>query len=193
MYIISTVHRLNINPKELNIPDDEVFFFEGNSHEEDYKMALENQYENCGFLLTNYNSMDPSLNEYNKGILTMTYIDNYNYWSSDIDKYRLQKKEVIDKMINRLEEIYKGISKHIVVSELGTPRTMERYTKNPKGAVYGYAQSVKQSGRYRIKKETSIPNLSFVGAWTNPGGGYEGSISGGMVEAQRVHKLMKNG
>ncbi len=182
---------LDVNPKELNIPDDEVFFFAGNSHEDDYKMALENKYEKCGFLLTNYNSMDESLNENTKGVLTMTYIDNYNYWSSDRDTYRSQKKEVIDKMISRLEEYYKGISKHIVVAELGTPRTMERYTKNPKGAVYGYEQSVKQAGRYRIKKETSISNLSLVGAWTNPGGGYEGAISGGMVEAERINKIFK--
>lgn len=182
---------LDVNPKELNIPNDEVFFFQERSHEDDYKMALENQYEKSGFLLTNYNTMDESLNEHTKGVLTMTYIDNYNYWSSDKIKYKLQKEEVIQKMINRLEKYYKGISKHIVVAELGTPRTMERYTKNPEGAVYGYAQSLKQSGMHRLKKETSISNLSFVGAWTNPGGGYEGAISGGMVEAQRINKLLK--
>ena len=181
---------VDVDPKDLKIPEDEVFFFEGNSHEEDYKMALENRYEESGFLLTNYNSMDKSLNEYNKGVLTMTYIDNYSYWSSDKEKYKKQKKEVTDKMINRLEKYYSGISNHIVVAELGTPRTMQRYTLNPKGAVYGYSQSVKQAGRYRFKKESSISNLSFVGAWTNPGGGYEGSISGAMVEAQRVSKIL---
>lgn len=181
---------LDINPKDLNIPDDEVFFFEGSSHEDDYKMAIENKYEECGFLLTNYNSMDKLLNEHNKGVLTMTYVDNYDYWSDNKQVYKEQKIEVINKMINRLEKYYNGISNHIVVAELGTPKTMERYTSNPKGAVYGYEQSIKQSGRYRIKKETSIPNLSFVGAWTNPGGGYEGAISGGMVEAQRISKIL---
>ncbi|MEG1284442.1 MAG: NAD(P)/FAD-dependent oxidoreductase [Romboutsia sp.] len=181
---------LDISPEKLNIPNDEIFFFEGTSHEDDYKMALENKYEESGFLLTNYNSMDKPSNHSDKGILTMTYIDNYDYWSSDKEIYKKQKIEVTNKMINRLEKYYKGISSHIVVAELGTPKTMERYTLNPKGAVYGYEQSVNQSGRYRLKKESSISNLSFVGAWTNPGGGYEGSISGGMVEAQRISKIL---
>ncbi|MEG1310998.1 MAG: NAD(P)/FAD-dependent oxidoreductase [Romboutsia sp.] len=181
---------LDINPNELNIPNDEVFFFGEGSHEEDYKISLDNRYEKSGFLLTNYNSMDKMLNEENKGVLTMTYIDNYDYWSNDRGEYKSQKKEVIYKMINRLEKYYKGISNHIVVAELGTPKTMERYTLNPKGAVYGYNQSVKQSGRYRLKNKSSISNLSFVGAWTNPGGGYEGSISGGMVEANRIRNIL---
>lgn len=53
-----------------------------------------------------------------------------------------------------------NISKHIIVAELGTPRTMERYTKNPKDAVYGYEQSVKQAGGHRMKKETSEYNTT---------------------------------
>lgn len=183
---------LDINPSEIGIPDDEIFFFEGDSHENDYEMSINNKYEESGFLLTNYTSMDKFLNKENHGVITMTYIDNYDYWSNNKTKYKIQKDEVIKKMINRLEKYYKGISNHIIVSELGTPKTMERYTLNPKGAVYGYEQSISQSGRYRLKKDTSIDNLSFVGAWVNPGGGYEGSISGGMVEASRIDEILKN-
>lgn len=181
---------LDCNPKEIGIPNDEVFFLEAESHEADYKLAKENEYEKSGFLLTNYNSMDSSLNSHENGVLTITFIDNYEYWANDKDEYKSQKLDVTSKIINRLEMYYKGISKHIVVSELGTPKTMERYTKNPKGAVYGYGQYVKQAGRHRLKSETSIRNLSLVGAWTNPGGGYEGSISGGISEAIRIKKNM---
>lgn len=178
---------LDCNPRELNIHKDEVFFFNGDSHEQDYERALSSDYENSGFLLTNYNSMDSTLNIDRKGVITMTYIDNYEFWSDNKETYNSQKKYSIDKMIERLEKYYKGISEHIVVAELGTPKTMERYTNNPKGAVYGYAQYINQSGKHRLKKYCSIKNLSFVGAWTNPGGGYEGVISGGMVEANRIY------
>ncbi|MGL5244507.1 MAG: phytoene desaturase family protein [Sarcina sp.] len=181
---------LDCNPKELGIPKDEVFFFENDYAEEDYKLALNNNYEEAGFLLTNYSSMDITLNDENKGVITVTYIDNYDYWSTNKDEYEKQKEDVTKRMIKRLEKYYKDLGKHIVVAELGTPRTMERYTKNPKGAVYGYAQYVNQAGRHRLKKETSVKNLSFVSAWTNPGGGYEGVISAGMVEAQRISKIL---
>ena len=182
---------LDCEPSEINIPDDEIFFVEGRSHKEDYQMALSNQYEKSGFLLTNYSSMDESLNEKNKGVLTMTYIDNYDYWKSDKEEYKKQKTEVTEKLVQRLSKYYPSIKEHIVVLELGTPRTMERYTGNPKGAVYGYAQTVKQAGKLRMSSKTSIENLSFVGAWTSPGGGYEGSISGGITEAIRISKILK--
>lgn len=179
---------LDCNPSELNIPDDEVFILGDGSHEENYSLSLEGSYEKASFLLTNYNGMDKNLNEYNNGVLTVTYIDNYDNWSKDRVEYKKQKEEVTEKIIERVEEYYKGVKDHIVVKELGTPMTMERYTGNPKGAVYGYDQSVKQAGRHRLKSLTSIKNLSLVGAWVNPGGGYEGSISGGITEAQRILK-----
>lgn len=169
---------LDCNPRDIGIDKEEIFFLKGKSHEEDYNLALNNKYDKSGFLLTNYNEIDKSLNEYNKGVLTMTYIDNYNYWPKYKEIYRKQKEEVTKIMIDTLETYYKGISNHIVIKELGTPKTMERYTKNKMGAVYGYSQYVNQAGKYRLKKESSVSCLSFVGAWVNPGGGYEGAISG---------------
>lgn len=69
---------------------------------------------------------------------------------------------------------------------------MEKYTGNINGAVYGYEQNIKQAGRHRLKSRTSIKNLYLVGAWVNPGGGYEGAMSGGMVTAQDIHHNIKN-
>ncbi|EGC92539.1 conserved domain protein [Turicibacter sp. HGF1] len=121
--------------------------------------------------------------------MTMTYLDNYERWPSEKTQYKLKKEEVTQMMLARLEKMYPGITSHIVVKELGTPKTMERYTKNPKGAVYGYAQTVKQSGRYRLKNQTNISNLFMSSAWNNPGGGYEGVISSGIMTARRIHLM----
>ncbi|MGL4373307.1 MAG: phytoene desaturase family protein, partial [Turicibacter sp.] len=181
---------LKCHPKILQIPEDEVFFLGGNSHEEDYELARHNEYERSGFLLTNYNTLDSTLNDENKGVLTVTYLDNYEYWSKKLETYKQQKQEVTDKILKRLEAIYPNFIENVEVLELGTPRTMERYTKNCKGAVYGYAQTVDQAGRHRLKSKTSIHNLWLVGAYVNPGGGYEGSISSGMVAAQAVHRFL---
>lgn len=176
---------LDCAPSTLNIPEEEVFFFGGQSHEQDYEMALNQQFDTCGFLLTNYGSMDSKFD----GILTVTYLDNYDSWPIEKTEYKSKKEEVTQIILTRLEKIYPDITAHIVVKELGTPRTMERYTKNPKGAVYGYAQTVKQSGRHRLKNETSISNLFISSAWNNPGGGYEGVISSGIMTARRIHRI----
>lgn len=182
---------LKCNPEEINIPRDEVFVFGENSHEEDYKLAIEGKYEKCGFLLTNYNSMDESLNDKEKGVLTFTFVDNYKNWSSDKEIYKQQKESVTQIILNRLEKLYPQIKGNIEIIELGTPRTMERYTNNKYGAVYGYSQKVNQSGRFRLNSKTPIKNLYLVGAWVNPGGGYEGSISSGMMVAQNIHSRQK--
>ena len=182
---------LDCNPNDLNIPDDEVFYMGGKSPEEDYEISLNNDYKNAGFLLTNYNSMDDTLNPSDKGVITITFIDSYNYWNIDRNSYNERKDKVSNIIIARLEKLFKNIKEHIVLYELGTPRTMEKYTLNPKGAVYGYSQEVKQAGRYRLKNKTSIKNLNIVGAWVSPGGGYEGVISSGITCAELIRKKLK--
>ena len=176
---------LDCHSSKLKIPEEEVFFLGGDTPEQDYEMTLNQQFDTCGFLLTNYGSIDSNF----EGILTMTYLDNYERWPSEKTQYKLKKEEVTQMMLARLEKMYPGITSHIVVKELGTPKTMERYTKNPKGAVYGYAQTVKQSGRYRLKNQTNISNLFMSSAWNNPGGGYEGVISSGIMTARRIHLM----
>lgn len=182
---------LDCNPKELNIPVEEVFYFDAANPEENYKLSIQSNYKECGILVTNYSSMDESLNEYNKGVLTVTLIDNYNYWSKDKSEYTAQKENLKNILIDRLEKKFPGIKSHIVVTELGTPKTMERYTNNINGAVYGYSQTIKQAGRHRLSTNTPINNLFLVGAWVNPGGGYEGSISSGMIVAQNIYNKLK--
>ena len=183
---------LDCNPSELNIPVEEAFYFDAGTPEEDYQLSIKSDYKNCGILVTNYSSMDETLNEYNKGVITVTIIDNYDAWSKDREEYLVQKESLKNILIDRMEEKFPGIKEHIVVTELGTPRTMERYTNNTKGAVYGYSQTIKQAGRHRLKTETPIDNLFLVGAWVKPGGGYEGSISSGMVVAQNIASKLKN-
>lgn len=181
---------LDCHPSLLNIPDEEIFYGDGMSAEENYAYSLNAQYEKCGFVLTNYSHADPSLNAPDKGVITLTILDDYAYWSTNQETYKKQKEYLTQLLLERLEEKFPQIKEHIVLTELGTPRTMERYTNNPKGAVYGYAQTVKQAGRHRLSHQTPLPNLLLVGAWVNPGGGYEGSISSGMMVAQALAKSL---
>lgn len=181
---------LDCNPEELNIPVEEIFYFDNGSPEKNYDLSIKANYKECGILVTNYSSMDKTLNHYDKGVITVTLIDDYRNWSNDKSKYAKQKEELTNIIIDRLEASFPGIKEHIKVYELGTPKTMERYTNNPNGAVYGYAQTVKQSGRYRLSTNTPVCNLFLVGAWVTPGGGYEGSISSGMTVAQNINELL---
>lgn len=182
---------LDCTTEEAGIPQEEIFVCCGKSHEEDYELAMKNQYQKSGYLLTNYSSMDASFHPNGLGVMTMTYVATYDSWNIEEEAYEQKKQEVIQEMLERLQRDYPRLKGHILVTELGTPKTMERCTKNVGGAVYGYSQNVKQTGEHRIQRDTGIPGLSFVGAWVSPGGGYEGTITGAIEEAQRIHCLFK--
>src|SRR5690606_16590978 len=110
-------------------------------------------------------------------------------WPEDRREYRKQKQRVIQILLKRLENHIPGITDVIDVLELATPRTMFRYTWNHEGAVYGFAQTVSQSNMFRLSSKTPYKNLSRVGDWTRPGGGFQGAIVSGYQEAERLSKI----
>ena len=75
-----------------------------------------------------------------------------------------------DKILKKAEKFIPNLRKHIIAAELATPRTMERYTSNPDGSVFGPSQIVTQSGLNRLKPETPIDGLYLCGTGTHPGG-----------------------
>ena len=79
-----------------------------------------------------------------------------------------------------------GIKNEIEYYEVGTPTTIRRYTLNPEGTAYGYAQIPSQAGRRRVKIQSPIPNLYFASAWTEPGHGFTGAILSGKYCAEDI-------
>jgi prolycopene isomerase len=73
-----------------------------------------------------------------------------------------------------------GLSKAIEVMEIGTPLTNIRYTGNYRGAVYGWDQTVDNSGGSRLPHKTPVKNLFLAGAWTRPGHGYSAVMWSGL-------------
>ena len=73
-----------------------------------------------------------------------------------------------------------GLSQEIEVKEIGTPLTNVRYTRNYRGAIYGWNQTPDNSGDRRIGHATPVKNLYLAGAWTRPGHGYNGVIQSGI-------------
>jgi len=73
-----------------------------------------------------------------------------------------------------------GLSAAIEVKEIGTPLTNVRYTGNYRGAIYGWDETVSNSGNARLPHDTPIRNLYLSGAWTKPGHGYGGVLWSGV-------------
>ena len=151
-----------------------------------FKYYKEGTSEKCQFALVNYTMIDPTNAPKGKNAIEIISIMPYDYkgdWdmSKGYNAYKALKEKVAWDFIRRIEKWYPGISKHIEVLEVGTPRTMERYTLNPKGTIFGWEYTIDQSMFKRLPHNTPIENLFLAGAWTFPGGGQSTVLISGVM------------
>ncbi|MFO0400017.1 MAG: FAD-dependent oxidoreductase [Sphingobacteriia bacterium] len=140
-----------------------------------------------------YSQLDSDLCPPGKSFVTMGSLDYMCNWEGlDEQAYALKKAKVTQIILKRLEQHFPGVVQHIEHYELATPRTLARYTANPQGTAYGYAQLNEQSGLKGFEHRSPIPGLYFASAWTNPGSGFTGVIAGGYDCAIEVNRKLKH-
>lgn len=141
------------------------------------------------FIFVDYGKVDAQLAPPHKseGVICATdYIEDWENLNKE--DYKAKKEEIAQILLQRLEKQYPGIQNSIEYYEVSTSKTIERYTSNPSGSVYGYAQTKDQIGTKRFRNNFLIPNLYFASAWAFPGGGFEGSIQGGFLAALQMNQ-----
>jgi len=144
---------------------------------------------NKGFVFVDYGQIDAELAPKGKSVGVICAADYLSDWK-DLDKetYAVRKEEVAQNLFNRLEKEIPGIKEQIEYYEVGTAKTVQRFTLNPEGTAYGFAQTPNQAGMKRTPFKSPIKNLYFAGAWTFPGGGFTGAIISGFLCANGITK-----
>ena len=134
-----------------------------------------------GVVLTIQSNVYGKEKEEGKTVLNSFKIGYYKEWESLNEKqYADKKAKNCDEMLSLIGKYLPGIEDHLIVCEYATPKTMEHYTLNEKGSIYGFANTKGQTGFGRNGSlRTKIKNLYFSSAWGFPGGGYEGAIRSG--------------
>lgn len=146
-------------------------------------------FDKRSFVFVDYSQIDSDLAPKGKTVGTICTYDYLSDWENlDSEQYQHKKQQVAETIFKRLEKTIPGITQEIECYEVGTPKTINRYTLNPRGSVYGFAQTPKQAGIFRIANKSPIKNLYFASAWTNPGGGFTGAIWSGWICANEVLK-----
>ena len=141
------------------------------------------------FIFVDYGQIDSQLAPEGKSagaICTVDYLKDWERLSKD--EYKAKKEEVAQILLQRLDKQFPGIKESIEYYEVATPKTMQRFTLNPEGTPYGFNQSKEQTGTKRFRNNFLIPNLYFASAWAFPGGGFEGSITGGFLAALQMNR-----
>lgn len=136
------------------------------------------------FTFVDYGQIESGLAPGVKSVGAVCCIDYLDDWESLGKKeYDDKKEQVAQVFIERLERIIPGFKESVEYYEVGTPATVKRYTLNPGGAVYGFAQT---PAIKTVDTLESVNNLHFASAWGKTGGGFSGAIYGGYLCAINI-------
>ncbi len=126
--------------------------------------------------------LDDTLAPEGENVLVLTTLMPYGAST----KWREDKPRHVERMLLQAEKRLPGLMGHLRFAEGGTPRTMERYTRNTAGAIYGWELSPSQVGLGRLGNRTPLRGLTLAGQWTQPGGGIYGVVLSGVAAASWV-------
>lgn len=144
-----------------------------------------------GFELVDYSQVDHGLAPSGKSVGVISLVDYASNWQGLSEAaYGEQKEYVANVLIDRMDRALPGARDALEHYELATPRTIERFTGNPNGCIYGFEQSLGQSVPFRLGHTSPINNLYFASAWVTPGGGYTGAMLAGMTCARAVAQAL---
>jgi len=150
----------------------------------DIKANNKGDFRNRSFTFVDYSQLDSMLTRGEKSVGVICCIDYLTDWDKlNKENYKEKKKEVAEIFIGKLEKLIPGIQSQIEFYEVGTSKTVARYTLNPGGAVYGFAQTPE---RVITEQFQSIDKLHFASAWTKIGGGFSGAIFSGYLCAMDI-------
>jgi prolycopene isomerase len=156
----------------------ETFLYDSWDHEAAWRSSLEGR--PSWLSVTVPTLSDPGLAPEGRQLLVLTTLVPY----ASASAWRAAKQPLERRLLELAERRFPGLGRSLCFAESATPRTMERYTRNTAGAVYGWELSPSQVGPGRPSAATPLPGLSLVGHWTHPGGGIYGVVWSALAAAR---------
>ena len=133
------------------------------------------------FTFVDYSQVDSDLAPEGKSVGAVCAIDYPSDWNKlSREEYTRMKADVADTITERCEKFIPGFRDAVDYVEVATSLSVKRFTLNPEGAVYGFAQN---PGK-RMDYLSALPeNIHIASAWGKFGGGFSGAIFSGYMTA----------
>ncbi|MBD3404865.1 MAG: FAD-dependent oxidoreductase [Candidatus Lokiarchaeota archaeon] len=146
--------------------------------------------EDVSYLMTrifNYgNSFAPS----GKTVIQVELETDWDYWYNlhefDMDTYQSEKERIASEVADFHNQFYEGFKDAIEVTDVSTPFTMWRYTKNYRGAYMGWLPASDLLMTRFKKKIPGLANCFLAGQWAMGMGGVLPAIYSGRQAIQLV-------
>lgn len=130
---------------------------------------------------------DPSLAPEGKTVVQVILKTDFDHWYRLQEKralYEAEKAKVASNVLYRLETLYPGISSLVEMTDVATPFTFWRYTRNYKGSWLGWLPTPET---IRTKLPNTLPGLAnfyMAGQWVLPSAGIPPALYSGRTLVQ---------
>ncbi len=125
-----------------------------------------------------------------KTVMTVRLPTDYEFWTrlkkSDPQRYRAEKKAVIQEVIGILDQRFPGLAQHLERSDIATPATFVRYTGNWQGSYEGWLPTPRILGRRIPYTLPGLKDFYMAGHWVVAGGGLPSAALSGRYVAQMI-------
>ena len=158
---------LNIDLKERGYKDTEIFYNTYLNSTKNYEAMMKGDYTNSAVSITIYSNLDdPVYAPKGKSVVKLDAYSEISFWPADRAAYEKLKARKVDELIALAARAIPEIAdpKNILIKEGYTPRTIERYTMNKGGVVYGFELTPDQWEK--MPNTTPVSNVFITSNWT---------------------------
>ena len=109
-----------------------------------------------------------------KTVVQVTFETEWEWWNelhNDQPRYHAEKERLAKEVLQRLETHYPGISSLVEITDVATPYTTWRYTRNYNGAYEGWMPTPEAIMTQIERTLPGLANFYIAGQWVMPGGG----------------------
>ena len=173
----------------LGVPESEVSGQEFSHHQLllDYRLPLGNG--NNMFISVSAPGDLESAPAGHRAVIISTHCD-LEAWEGLADEdYQRRKMRMGERLIGLARRVYPNLGREAIVREVATPRTYERYTRRPRGAVGGLRQTLANSNQNALPQKIGVPGFWLAGDTTWPGLGTVACVLGSRLVAEGVLKF----
>ncbi len=180
--LLTVYYGFNRPLKEVGNRHYSTFIYDSSVHSQsDILKNNHSEFSNRSFTFVDYSQVDSALAPEGKGVGAVCCVDYPSDWEGlNRDEYNRMKADVADTMTDRCDKIIPGFRDAVEYVEVATSLSVKRFTLNPEGAVYGFAQNPGKPTGYLA----ALPaNIHIASAWGKFGGGFSGAIFSGYMTA----------
>jgi phytoene desaturase len=132
---------------------------------------------------------DPPMAPPGKSVVQAAVETDFDTWwalKDDEAAYQAEKQRVAGELLDRLEAHLPGIAAAVEMTDVATPWTFWRVTRNRRGAYEGWLMTKNMMTTRMPKTLPGLDNFYMAGQWVEPGGGVPAVLPSGRQVVQLI-------